>query len=128
MALPPGYLALLEAARACGVAPFSRDDAIRVEDYLKVRGWVIVADWLVDNKLASEVDLVGTPKSITVFTHPSGEDLIQNVLDEMLGDHGPPCLAYKHPSPGEYEVRAVPDILNEVSRRLREITGVRVRW
>lgn len=49
MALPPGYLALCEAAaHSDRLAGFTREDAIFIEDYLRYYGWEIVPAWMVD--------------------------------------------------------------------------------
>jgi hypothetical protein len=47
MALPPGYLIILEAAYALGLRQmgFSRNDAIELETYLIAHGWVVVPAW-----------------------------------------------------------------------------------
>jgi hypothetical protein len=48
MALPPGYLIILEAASALGLRQrgFSRNDAIEIETYLNAHGWSVVPAWM----------------------------------------------------------------------------------
>jgi hypothetical protein len=47
MALPPGYLAILDAAEKMSIK-LTKDEAYFLERVMKDDGWVIVAHWQVD--------------------------------------------------------------------------------
>lgn len=51
MALPPGYLTILNVARALGWTEFklSREEAVELERRMRASGWVIVPKWMVSD-------------------------------------------------------------------------------
>jgi len=58
MALPPGYLAILAAAQEMSIK-LTKDEAYFIERVMKDRGWVIVADWQVDESKLHPGPIVG---------------------------------------------------------------------
>ena len=73
MALPPGYLAILAAAEKMSIK-LTRDEAYFLERVMKDNGWVIVANWQVDES-----------KRHPGF--PSDAEYVDNlVADEELAD------------------------------------------
>lgn len=68
-------------------------------------------------------------KCMTVFTHPSGEDLVQNViLDFALKRDS--TVTYEYVSLGEFTVTGFIPSLSALEQELSAITGVRCirRW
>ena len=134
MALRPGYLALLDAARCCGLTEFTREDAIALEDQMRDCGWVIAPAWLVgaakgvvaDSEISDE-EVIPPSKLMTVFTHPSGADQVEAVFTEVRDDFAfqwLPSLEWIRADRGSFCLCAPSLILDEVERRLRAITGV----
>lgn len=64
-------------------------------------------------------------KTMIVFTHPSGQDLVMDVFDEINESQDQPVLSVSHAALGEFEVRALPSDLARTELLLRSITGVR---
>lgn len=62
--------------------------------------------------------------TMTVFTHPSGEDQVMEILNRLCEDD-PPKMLVQHVNLGEFEVHATHADLAQAELLLRSVTGVR---
>lgn len=118
MALPPGYLAILAAAEEMSIK-LTKDEAYFIERVMSDKGWVIVADWQVDESKRHPGLIVGEQMSDPDlendwFTAPEVKPKVMDAVD-VLGELA--ILIKKHQAFGK-------GIILQVDGNSRKIVGL----
>lgn len=85
MALPPGYLAILDAAEKMSIH-LTKDEAYFLERMMQDNGWVIVAHWQVDETKRHPGLIVEHEDSTTLVQRAQAK--VRDVRDGDIGIDG----------------------------------------